>query len=377
MYGHNVTKKAALFIVLTLCTITTVTWYILEMKKNVYAPQSHRAKLSLFAARRSFDASPVANVVYIKTHKTGSTSLHCIICRYGYERSLSFVFSKNNPVNGYIRKSSLRPSTFLPPLGNTSGKRSHKYNILSGHVIYKRRQIHSFMKFNAKYITILREPAKQIESHMNFFNIKETVMCNISSFNENPEIFENGGKALSRNNQIRDLGLPLKKTANETLVNNKIRQLDKEFDLVLITEYFDESLVLLKHIFRWDFDDILYLSKNERTNRDDITDEFRYNIYQWSRADVLLYTYFNETLWRRIRQYGSQFENDLAHFRHRLQETREQCEISDEEVVSSHRASITRIQHLSNNESTLCRNIACTGSGWYKRIAARQNISML
>ncbi|XP_006815160.1 galactosylceramide sulfotransferase-like [Saccoglossus kowalevskii] len=256
---------------------------------------------------------PAKTIVFFKTHKTASTSLHCIMCRYGYTNQLSLIFSRYNNINGHLRNTIPNPSWFLPPIRNTSNS-AGKYNILTGHVTYYRSLIGSFMEGIPKYITILREPAAQIESHMNFFNLRKRVMKDIKLFTKDPFKFENGGKAASRNNQISDLGLKRSKTSNEATINATILKLDKEFDLVLIAEYFDESLLLLKRILRWSFDDILYLVKNQRMHRETITHEFRQQIYQWSRADVLLYQYFNETLWRRVQQYGPQFEDDLVYF---------------------------------------------------------------
>lgn len=49
----------------------------------------------------------------------------------------------------------------------------------------------------------------------------------------------------ARNFQSYDLGLDAMNTDAEYL-RRKTKELDKAFDLVLITEYFDQSLILLK-----------------------------------------------------------------------------------------------------------------------------------
>lgn len=45
-----------------------------------------------------------------------------------------------------------------------------------------------------------------------------------------------------------DLGLSYRYFQNYTAVKNYINFLNKEFDLVMIMDYFDESLVLLKRL---------------------------------------------------------------------------------------------------------------------------------
>ena len=69
-----------------------------------------------------------------------------------------------------------------------------------------------------------------------------------------------------------DLGYPAKiSTASEPSSDNEddlksaIHNIERDFDLVLITEYFDEGLVLMMREFCWTFDDIIYLKQNART----------------------------------------------------------------------------------------------------------------
>lgn len=47
-------------------------------------------------------------------------------------------------------------------------------------------------------------------------------------------------------------------------VQETINELDMQLDFVMITEYFDESLVMLQNIMCWSMDDVVYLKKNFR-----------------------------------------------------------------------------------------------------------------
>ena len=51
---------------------------------------------------------------------------------------------------------------------------------------------------------------------------------------------------------------------NEELIQ-VIKNLEKDFDLVLIAERFDESLVVLKEEFCWSLEDIQYMNVSKRT----------------------------------------------------------------------------------------------------------------
>ena len=53
---------------------------------------------------------------------------------------------------------------------------------------------------------------------------------------------------LGRNSMMFDLGLDLKYFENFTAVAEYIQFLDKEFDMIMIMDYFDESLVMMKRM---------------------------------------------------------------------------------------------------------------------------------
>ena len=90
-----------------------------------------------------------------------------------------------------------------------------------------------------------------------------------------------------------DLGLSYRYFQNYTAVKNYINFLNKEFDLVMIMDYFDESLVLLKRL--------------------------------WNKADVLLFNYFNATFWKKVQKKGSGFYEDLSAFRERRLKIQKLC----------------------------------------------------
>ena len=96
-----------------------------------------------------------------------------------------------------------------------------------------------------------------------------------------------------------------------------IDYIDREFDLVLITDYYDESLILLKEVMCWDFQDIWYIKQKVRIQEDKIpiSEEIRKNILSWNQADALLFDHFNKTFWRKISEMGPKFYKDLQTFR--------------------------------------------------------------
>ena len=109
-------------------------------------------------------------------------------------------------------------------------------------------------------------------------------------------------------------GLSFKYYQNLTAVNEYIQFLDKEFDLVMIMDYFDESLVLMKRLLCWQMEDILYLKLNERQDKV-LTANVRENVRRWNKADVLLFEYFNKSFRKKIEKEGESFYKELNIFR--------------------------------------------------------------
>ena len=75
---------------------------------------------------------------------------------------------------------------------------------------------------------------------------------------------------IGKNQQLWDLGTTHVEMEEASTVQAKIARFDSEFDLVLIAEYFDESLVLLAEILCWDLSDVRsvqrydYISSNNK-----------------------------------------------------------------------------------------------------------------
>ncbi|KAJ8308896.1 hypothetical protein KUTeg_013770 [Tegillarca granosa] len=107
-------------------------------------------------------------------------------------------------------------------------------------------------------------------------------------------------------------------TQNAAAVKQYIQFLDKEFTLVMIMEYFFESLVLLKRLMCWSLRDMLYKHVNvgNYTYKRIPPKGDNHNRHkQWSSADYLLYDHFNRTFWQKIKAEGNDFFEEVNQFR--------------------------------------------------------------
>ena len=169
---------------------------------------------------------------------------------------------------------------------------------------------------NATKITILREPLSQLVSAFQYFGPR------IFSVNglPNEQSFEkfiyatapSSGKAAIRENTHNPMAFDLGLSA---MYNYKSEEeladwLVDYYDLVMITEYFDESLILLKDLLSLEFSDIAYLKSNENSNSkktfhsSDLSEKTKQQAYLLDRVDNALYKKANETFWEKIKLYG-------------------------------------------------------------------------
>ncbi|KAJ7389024.1 hypothetical protein OS493_034158 [Desmophyllum pertusum] len=250
--------------------------------------------------------------------QTGSCTMTNIFFRYGDSRDLSFVLGDDTMLGW--------PRRFL--LSQTSPRNGNQPNFLCSHTRYNEKPMnYLFPKDTTIYLTILRDPVSQFESVFNYVGFGEVYGLgkdpteSFTAFLRKGIKFKDITKArssvLARNPMMFDLGLDYKFYQNATAVKKYIAFLEKEFDLVMIMEYFEESMVLMKRLLCWEFDDILHVKSNERLDKEraELSDNLKENIKRWNKADMLLYQHFNKTFWRKIKMEGKGFYDDLATLR--------------------------------------------------------------
>ena len=182
----------------------------------------------------------------------------------------------------------------------------------------------------SKYVTIIRNPVDNFESLFNYYHMGTSLGLGDDPVVSLEKFLERPSSAIinARNPMMFDLGLNQKYFQSYTAVTKYINFLNKEFDLVMIMDYFDESLILLKRLMCWEIDDILHVKVNERLDKERasyLSDRVKDNIKLWNKADVLLFTYFNATFWRKIEMEGSGFYEDLSAFRQRRLKLQQMC----------------------------------------------------
>lgn len=273
------------------------------------------------------------NFVFIKTMKCATQTLVQIFRRFGYLRHLNFVLPRGN--NIYLGWPFIMENRDFRPS-------KHQFNILVEHSVYNLTVMSRLMPKDSKYITIIREPFSHFKSTFNYFNVANISHVEeadkVSGYLQNLEKYEHiyrsptaklrycipDGFSVTKNLLSHCVGMPLgypasleNITENLDKVKEYIKQLDSEFSLVMIMEYFHESLVMLKRLMCWSMEDILYHTINvgKYAFKHSVASEINLKIYQhWSHLDYLLYDHFNQTFWRKVAAEGEDFQQEVAEY---------------------------------------------------------------
>ena len=103
-----------------------------------------------------------------------------------------------------------------------------------------------------------------------------------------------------------DLGLNHKHLDNQTLVRKKIEEIEADFDLVMIAEFFYESLILLRHELCWDLQDVTSFTLNARikSDKDKMKERTRELLTNYLKHDYMLYNHFKKIFIKSLSSFG-------------------------------------------------------------------------
>ncbi|KAJ0063987.1 hypothetical protein NL108_015137 [Boleophthalmus pectinirostris] len=88
----------------------------------------------------------------------------------------------------------------------------------------------------------------------------------------------------------------------EKQVSNAIYAIERDFHLILISEYFEESMILLRHSLCWSLEDVVSFKLNSRSDRSrrKLSPETEDKIKKWNALDWRIYLHFNSTFWYKL-----------------------------------------------------------------------------
>nr|XP_006820270.1 PREDICTED: galactosylceramide sulfotransferase-like [Saccoglossus kowalevskii] len=266
--------------------------------------------------------TPKNNIVFLKTRKAGGTTLQNIFCRYGERNNLTFVLPHEGWVFRYPKAFQKEFAISPPPSG---------YNIFCHEAVFNNDVITDMMPNNTVFITILREPVAHYESTFTYFGTRNK--CGIRSISANSldEFFSSPSecyKKTPKNHLLLNLGATYMSFDDDRAIEMTIAHLEDKFDLVMIMEHFEESLILLKDLLCWTTNDITYFELNRRETQSvhKLSDSLTNRIREWNKGDVALYQHFKQIFWKKVRNFGEKkMKTEIENLRDKNLVVRQRC----------------------------------------------------
>lgn len=264
----------------------------------------------------SREQTPPEDIFFLKTHKTGSSSVQNILFRLGEKHQLDFAFPKIGNFFNYPQP--MHVNMIKQPVLSSSGSTSPKiYNIFALHCRFSDNiltQYNQHFKF-----TILRNPETLLKSAFNYFPHSTPInrahhdftqfITNPSKFYVKPMKYSWWSKNLMLFDLGQEDGFVSHKLDSLDNIVTAVKKIDSIFDLVMILEHFDESLLLLKKLLCLEMEDIVYIASNQakmvqnqaEAENDPEANKIRNSrVHTWAKADYKLHQHFNATLWKML-----------------------------------------------------------------------------
>ena len=273
------------------------------------------------------------NLMFLKTHKTGTSTLVNVFYLYGIRRKLNFVLKPYNHWLGEISED-IRVKNLLQP------RPGGCWNLQVGHGLFNSEGEHLVLPKNTSfYTTIVREPVSQFQSAFYYFG-EQRRQANKHGKNLPQSTlmikYLEGKRVLPTdvNSPATDMGWKRFSEQFKYIVSLEekmtafINYLDEEFDFIMISERLDESLVILKEYMGWELRDILYLNRNvvSKFTKDKIPEETREKILNHLQLDRMIFEHVTKSFERHIDRLGRErISEEVRKFRVLREEFENKC----------------------------------------------------
>ena len=239
-------------------------------------------------------------LIYIKTKKTGSSTMTNILYRFALLHNLNVMTFYRESPSPIHEKELLRDEP-----------RPH-FNMIMEHLTFNETYFNAIMPGNKHYISTLRDPFDQLASQIHF---KDT-----RGFTGVPSVrikdrLEKSFTTLKDYGQTY-IKIPKKYTSSSEDLKTYFEILNSKFLLILITEFYDACLVLLKRKLSWTLRDIVYspLKRGLYTIDANTKKTFTARHKKLKPEEYALFQYFNGTLWNLISKESSNFWSEVKHY---------------------------------------------------------------
>lgn len=307
--------------------------YQLEASRTAREKNSDQSRVPTRSIQTK-KCTPAKSVIFLKTHKTGSSTITNIMQRYADAHDLKVALPKNHIFFGW-------PNTFEDKyvLGYKPGI---KYNILMNHARFHRdRMLNIMADKDTKIVTIIRDPLYQFESAVVYYKFKTLFdldnklnMLDAFFIKSKEDIYarvkerKTDNEVLAKNPITYDMGFSAW-NENQADINAVLEKVKSSYNLVMISDYMAESLVMLKEKLCWDSLEIAYFTMNKRPDeyRQQMThrEKLREKVKNWNKIDYAIFEHYNKTFWQGVHKGGQQFQRNVEKLRETNKWLKEKC----------------------------------------------------
>ncbi|XP_063043474.1 galactose-3-O-sulfotransferase 4 isoform X2 [Engraulis encrasicolus] len=275
--------------------------------------------LSSGDAHGSPPCRPHTHVMFLKTHKTASSTVLNMLYRFGEERGLRFALPLGYQFGYPLLFNAHRVKGYR-------GQQAVEFNIMGNHMRFHKPEVEKVMPPDTFYFSILRDPVALAESSYAYYKAVAPAFKRakgLGDFANDPRRYYDArlrNNHYARNLLWYDFGLDHNANYSYALARRGEAEIRKSFNLILISEYFDQSMVLLRHALCWPLDAVVSFSLNARQMKPPggsswgsksslgavlaLTDEQRQKLREWNALDWHLYQAFNRTFWEEVERFG-------------------------------------------------------------------------
>ena len=279
-------------------------------------------------------------LVYIKTRKTGSSTMTNILYRLALRHNLTvmtFLHRTSHPTAG--KQFPVHQLNFL------LGQPQPSFNLIMEHLYYDEGLFDELMPGNKIFISTLRYPFDQLMSDVHYQQrrmknpkpaLSQYERLQLNSYTSSkrlsnleqedvlqrilmsPEKLKRYGQRYLKIPKVFTANQPndsqmVSETYNHTAIKGYLQELSSKFQLVLITEYYDASLVLLKRKLSWELRDIIYspLKRGRYVKSPNLQTRHQ----QLKPEEYALYDHFNQTFWTFLSEQSPDFWKEVEHYK--------------------------------------------------------------
>ena len=93
---------------------------------------------------------------------------------------------------------------------------------------------------------------------------------------------------------LYDFGIDPQYFGNESALTELINQVDRNFDLIMIVERFNESMILLKNGLLWNDEDVssLKLNVHDNATKSVLSEKAKESLRKWLNDSYVFYDFF-------------------------------------------------------------------------------------